>query len=446
MIIEMAWIVEIQAIVFYICTIKVKKMGIIQKIDELYRSLKLLWNIKVKSLPVAINGNPRPIIIYEGQFYYWDPDDKSYKTVSSSGVPAHTHIGADITDLGNYLMNWLITSEAYADGLFATIVGTPTPAVAFDTIQEIAAYLEADQTAMASILTALGNRVRVDTNAQGLNSTEKLNARTNIDLDQVNNTSDLDKPVSTATSAAILAAVGNSNFKTKRYSIPLDSTANSKTDVGFAPSQLGATVTAHGTLTTVGVFGGRFPNLSFQASSSASAVAGLRSQPFCFIGDGSTLGGGFLINIEFCFRNSITGNANHRFYAGLKGGTSSIPTNVNSSTLGGGLVGFGCDDSDSFIQCIHNDTSGGATKDPTVLPKSTTDYDDVYRCTFYSDGVSGSVTCTIVNLRTNVSHTQTVSSDLPTPGTILHIYCYMSTGTITGGACYTHISWEANTP
>jgi hypothetical protein len=77
------------------------------------------------------------------------------------------------------------SSEAYADGLFATITGTPTPAVAFDTLAEIAAELVADNANEALILTALGNRVRFDINNQGLSAAEKANAKANIGVEDL---------------------------------------------------------------------------------------------------------------------------------------------------------------------------------------------------------------------------------------------------------------------
>jgi hypothetical protein len=51
---------------------------------------------------------------------------------------------------------------------------------AYDTLVELQAFLEGDAASIATITTALGNRVRVDTAAQGLSDTQKGNARTNI--------------------------------------------------------------------------------------------------------------------------------------------------------------------------------------------------------------------------------------------------------------------------
>lgn len=54
---------------------------------------------------------------------------------------------------------------------------------AYDTLAELQALLQGEAADIASIMTALDNRVRVDTAAQGLNATQKQNARTNIGAD-----------------------------------------------------------------------------------------------------------------------------------------------------------------------------------------------------------------------------------------------------------------------
>lgn len=63
--------------------------------------------------------------------------------------------------------------------LKAEILGAGVPA-ALDTLDELAAALGDDANFGATITTALANRVRVDTAAQGLTGTQQTNARTNI--------------------------------------------------------------------------------------------------------------------------------------------------------------------------------------------------------------------------------------------------------------------------
>lgn len=63
--------------------------------------------------------------------------------------------------------------------LKAEILGAGVPS-ALDTLDELAAALGDDANFASTVTTALGNRVRVDTAAQGLDSTQQGNARTNI--------------------------------------------------------------------------------------------------------------------------------------------------------------------------------------------------------------------------------------------------------------------------
>lgn len=65
--------------------------------------------------------------------------------------------------------------------LKSEILGAGVPA-ALDTLDELAAALADDANFAATTTTALGNRVRVDTAAQGLTALQQENARTNIDV------------------------------------------------------------------------------------------------------------------------------------------------------------------------------------------------------------------------------------------------------------------------
>jgi len=78
------------------------------------------------------------------------------------------------------------------------------PAV-LDTLKELSDALGSDANFAATTATSLGNRVRVDTAAQGLTALQKTNAKTNLVLENVDNTTDATKPVSAAQAAAINA-------------------------------------------------------------------------------------------------------------------------------------------------------------------------------------------------------------------------------------------------
>jgi hypothetical protein len=75
-----------------------------------------------------------------------------------------------------------IATTAFVSTALANLVAS-SPA-ALDTLNELAAALGNDANFAATTATALGNRVRVDTAAQGLDSTQRSNARANIDVAQ----------------------------------------------------------------------------------------------------------------------------------------------------------------------------------------------------------------------------------------------------------------------
>jgi len=75
-----------------------------------------------------------------------------------------------------------VYSEAEADAAITAAVNSLIDAApgTLDTLNELAAALGNDPNFATTVSTALGNRVRVDTSSQGLNSTQQGNARTNI--------------------------------------------------------------------------------------------------------------------------------------------------------------------------------------------------------------------------------------------------------------------------
>jgi hypothetical protein len=77
-------------------------------------------------------------------------------------------------------------TKAYVDTKVASLVDS-APA-ALDTLNELAAALGDDANFATTTSTALGNRLRVDTAAQGLTSTQKSNAKTNLGLATVAST------------------------------------------------------------------------------------------------------------------------------------------------------------------------------------------------------------------------------------------------------------------
>lgn len=71
--------------------------------------------------------------------------------------------------------------KAYVDTEVAGLVDSAPGAL--NTLNELAAAINDDATFSATVTTALGNRLRVDTASQGLSGTQQSNARTNLNVD-----------------------------------------------------------------------------------------------------------------------------------------------------------------------------------------------------------------------------------------------------------------------
>lgn len=90
--------------------------------------------------------------------------------------------GAQINDGSNASLTETYSITKIRDLVTTSInaLATGAPA-ALDTLDELAAALGDDANFAATMTNALGNRVRVDTAAQGLTQAQRANARTNID-------------------------------------------------------------------------------------------------------------------------------------------------------------------------------------------------------------------------------------------------------------------------
>jgi len=103
-------------------------------------------------------------------------------------------------------------STTYVNTQVSNLVAS-APA-ALDTLNELASALGNDASFSATTATALGNRLRVDTAAQSLSSTQKTNAKTNLDLQNVENKS----------SATIRGELTSSNVTTALGFTPYNAT------------------------------------------------------------------------------------------------------------------------------------------------------------------------------------------------------------------------------
>jgi len=138
-------------------------------------------------------------------------NDSGYKTsVSEADVTQHqsalsitesqisdlAHFSGSYTDLtnkptiptnNNELTNGAgYATTSYVDQEVAGIVDSAPEAL--NTLNELSAALGDDANFATTTSTALGNRLRVDTNAQGLTATQKTNAKTNLGLSTVAST------------------------------------------------------------------------------------------------------------------------------------------------------------------------------------------------------------------------------------------------------------------
>ena len=86
-------------------------------------------------------------------------------TSSTTQTWSITKISSELTDLAAEIKNDILGGAG----------------AAYDTLAELQALPEGDALTISTINTALGNRVRTDTAAQGLTTQQKQNARTNID-------------------------------------------------------------------------------------------------------------------------------------------------------------------------------------------------------------------------------------------------------------------------
>lgn len=169
-------------------------------------------------------------------------------------------------------------TQAYVNTAVANVVNS-APA-ALDTLNELAAALGNDANYSTTISTALGNRLRVDTAAQGLTGIQQSNARTNLGLGTAatSNTGDFatsGHSHSNATTAA--AGFMSAADKSKLDGIASGATANAGTVTSVSGTgsygglTLSGTVTSSGSLTLGGTPTGTWPiSVSGNAATASS--------------------------------------------------------------------------------------------------------------------------------------------------------------------------------
>jgi hypothetical protein len=107
-------------------------------------------------------------------------------TAKSNLVAAINEVAASVASSSSINDAATGTTSTWSSSKIGTEISSATSALvasapaALNTLDELAAALGDDANFATTTATALGNRVRTDTAAQGLNSTQQGNARTNI--------------------------------------------------------------------------------------------------------------------------------------------------------------------------------------------------------------------------------------------------------------------------
>jgi hypothetical protein len=179
-------------------------------------------------------------------------DTKGRVTVGASATTSDISEGTNLyyTDarVGAYLTANNYATQSYVGTQVANLVAA-APAT-LDTLNELAAALGNDPSFATTTATSLGNRLRVDTAAQGLNSTQQSNGRTNLGL-----------------GSAALSASGD--FATAAQGTKAD------TAHGWGNHASGGYLTSATAATTYASLTGAYANPAFVASLAYSKITGV---------------------------------------------------------------------------------------------------------------------------------------------------------------------------
>src|SRR6056300_1341186 len=153
------------------------------------------------------------------------------KTLTSPVISTISNSGTVTIPTGTVTL----ASTGYVDTAVANVIDSAPGAL--DTLNELAAALGDDANYASTTTTALSNRLRIDTNAQGLTSTQKSNAITNLGLSTVA-TSGSYTDLSNTSSVVTLSGTQTLTNKT------ISSTNNTITITESNISDLGSYITA----------------------------------------------------------------------------------------------------------------------------------------------------------------------------------------------------------
>lgn len=186
-----------------------------------------------------------------------------------------------------------------------------------------------------------------------------------------------------------------------------------------------------GTVSTPAILAGNFRTFQRRSqilsASIANSISEMRiTNTVCYRGE--TIGGvdvgGFFMYSRFAVASAT---ALQRLVVGLSTLTSPMATTQNPSALTSCII-FGNDSADTNYQIMHNDASGSCTKVNLGASFPVGNIDDVFDLTFFSAPNGTTVGYRVVNLRTGAVASGTISTDMPTPTTLLTYRCYLNNG------------------
>lgn len=163
-------------------------------------------------------------------------------------------------------------------------------------------------------------------------------------------------------------------------------------------------------------------------AASTTAVAGIRHNEEQFWRGNSAGFGGFLFVCRFGISTG-TSNSTRRAFVGLRSSTGA-PTDVEPSSHPN-VLGFGYDAADTAWTFMHKTGSGTVVKETigsVNFARPTADNTDFYEAIIHCDPNGSAVGWRLTNLRTGVTNSGTVSSDLPASATGLSYLLYTSVG------------------
>ena len=202
--------------------------------------------------------------------------------LTAGHVPVATGIGLeisarqlDVTDVAN------AASEQYVnDAIDALVDGAPA---ALDTLNELAAAINDDENYASTVTAALGNRLRVDVDTQGLNATEQQNGLTNLGVTEVITSASID-----AAGLITLAKNGTNPDDTIQVPTAVDSLSFNATTgemtIGYTNGVADSTITVASNEVTDTVFrikdnGDSTKKIAFEAGNITTATTRLITMP-----------------------------------------------------------------------------------------------------------------------------------------------------------------------